>query len=71
MHLEKRIVDGYVEIVDTRTNNIVARAPLDRSKMESTYDLYEQAVVATRARHEEQRRELAKTLERIWDEPVG
>jgi hypothetical protein len=39
--------------------------------MESTYDLYEQAVVATRARHEEQRRELAKTLERIWDEPVG
>lgn len=62
--------DGWVELVDSRSGETVARAPLDRALAKSSADRYARAVQARQERLARQRVEDARLFASIWHTPV-
>jgi hypothetical protein len=69
--LNKVINDGWIELRDARSGTVVARSPVDRTKVTSTLDNYERAVQARAAQLAKQQSLDSQLLSGFWTTPMS
>lgn len=70
MHLKKVQRDGWLEVVDTRTGEVVCRSPQSPEELQRSADRYVASVAARAERLAQQDLLNQRLIAKMWNQPM-